>query len=357
MAARDRGKREDGEDIPWRSIRVAVQFARNQALARGGLAPDLYELTVAARGVAHDDFAWHVWDLGVTYPYQTETPDVPAYRVTLEELARHSRQIWFRRRLKTRRHTLRLVRSRKREPRPGAWEPPTESPSLCSYPPEDIRIEAYGQFLKKRAKGLLAAEHARVVPLLAGAGDGIDLRETIRNLPRDGRLRVREEQIARGEVGAVCVIFDAKDNDRAYDFTMTWQGEHDGESDMALYATSPGEHVIGPKIARCEYGGFLMTYPPGRMFRVFEDPYFDIAETKAERLLYAAVDYGIEPWIVYVAARPPAAKVVAFARRAGKKVMYVPIGQLSPDTLRKIRVFHVLEGRRVRKYAKEYIGG
>src|SRR5207302_908371 len=112
----------------------------------------------------------------------------------------------------------------------------------------------------------------------------------------------------------------------------------------------------GPKIGRCEYGGFLMTYPPGRMFGVFEDPYFDPAETKAERLLYAAIDYSTERSIVYVAARPPPPRIAAMARRAGRQIIYLPIGQLSPTTLRKLRVFHVLEGRAVRAYAGGYIG-
>ena len=107
---------------------------------------------------------------------------------------------------------------------------------------------------------------------------------------------------------------------------------------------------------RSEYGGFLMTYPPGRMFHVFEDPYFDEAETKAERLLYAAIDYCNERSIVYVAAKPPRPKLVTLARRTGKQIVYLPIGQLSPSTLRKIRVFHVLDGRAVRSYAAGYIG-
>jgi hypothetical protein len=137
---------------------------------------------------------------------------------------------------------------------------------------------------------------------------------------------------------------------------VTWQGEHEEESDMALYATQPSEHLIGPKIGRAEYGGFLMTYPPGRMFHVFEDPYFDDAQNKAERLLYAAIDYSVERSIVYVAAKPPRPKLVALARRAGRQIAYLPIGQLSPATLRNIRVFHVLEGRSVRSYAAEYLG-
>jgi hypothetical protein len=354
-AARDRMEKEDGERLPAHPIRLALQFARNQAIARGGLAPDLFELTIAARGVASDDFAWHVWDLGVSYPYQTDRPDLAVYRLTLDELQHDARRLWFRRRRKARRHALRLVRARKKEPTPGAWGDPLRDPYICSYPPEDLRIEAYGDYLKKRGKSLLAAERARVAPFVSGFGDGIDLRETIKNLVHDGRIHVREEQATPGNVGAVCVVFDAEDRNDRYSWAVTWQGEHEEESDMALYATPPSANVVGPKIGRSEYGGFLMTYPPGRMFHVFEDPYFDEAETKAERLLYAAIDYCNERSIIYVAARPPRRKLVTLARRTGKQIVYLPIGQLSPSTLRKIRVFHVLDGRAVRAYASEYI--
>jgi len=199
-------------------------------------------------------------------------------------------------------------------------------------------------------------EGARVAPFVSGFGDGIDLRETIKNLLHDGRIHVREEQASPGNVGAVCVVFDAEDRQNRYSWAVTWQGEHEAESDMALYATPPGSQVVGPKIGRSEYGGFLMTYPPGRMFHVFEDPYFDEAETKAERLLYAAIDYCNERSIIYVAPKPPRPKLVTLARRTGKQIVYLPIGQLSPSTLRKIRVFHVLDGRAVRSYAAGYIG-
>jgi hypothetical protein len=356
LAARDRMQREDGERLRARDLAVAAAFARNQALARGALCPDLYEVTIAARGVASDDFAWHVWDLGVAYPHQTEKPDLAVYRLTLDELQQSTRRLWFRRRQKTRRHALRLLRTRKKEPAPGAWSEPLREPYICSYPPEDLRIEAYGHYLKKRGKSLLSSERGRVAPFLTGFGDGIDLRETIRHLVDDRRLRIREEQLSPGNVGAVCVIFDAEDRAERYPWTVTWQGEHEEESDMALYATVPSSHMVGPKIGRAEYGGFLMTYPPGRMFHVFEDPYFDDAHTKAERLLYAAIDYSVERSIIYVAAKPPRPKLVSLARRSGRQIAYLPIGQLSPATLRKIRVFHVLEGRGVRSYAAEYLG-
>ena len=43
------------------------------------------------------------------------------------------------------------------------------------------------------------------------------------------------------------------------------------------------------------------------------------------------------------------------AARLGQKIMYLPIGTLSPVTLKKLRQFHVLDGHHVRKYARSYI--
>jgi hypothetical protein len=39
----------------------------------------------------------------------------------------------------------------------------------------------------------------------------------------------------------------------------------------------------------------------------------------------------------------------------GKKVVYIPLGQFSPVTLKKMRTFHVLDGHHVRGWAGEYI--
>ncbi len=62
---------------------------------------------------------------------------------------------------------------------------------------------------------------------------------------------------------------------------------------------------MGPGIGRGEYGGFLMSLPARRMFDVWRDPDYDFAETKPERLLLAGLDYSLERYVVYVAAKPP----------------------------------------------------
>ena len=334
-----------------------LRWGRNIALLEGALAPDFHTLVLAARGVGGDDFAWHLWDAGSAWPWPEAGDGRPVLRVTLEDLERTGRLVRFDRTLRRRRSALRLVRQRRREPRPGEWRENWSGDSICSHPPEDVVIEGFGRFLAHRAKGILAADRSRVEPFTASLLDGIDFRETIRNRAHDGRLWVRSVLPIRGDVGSVIVAFDPEDAGSRYPYRMTWQGEHDQESDMALYSTPPGESLAGPGISRCEYGGFLLTWPPGRMFSVWEDPEFlALAHSPGEHLLLAGLDYALERLVAYVAPRPPRPFCRAYAARRGRRLLYVPIGQLSPLTLRRLRIFHVLDGRGVRAWARDYIG-
>jgi hypothetical protein len=355
--ARDAHKKNSDEEVGPGALKTLFRFARNYALAEGGLAPDFYQLLVASKGCVDDNFAYEVWDLATTYPYIESPPSMPYLKLSIEDLYRHARYIRFHRKIKQRRQSLvHLIKKRKREKRPGDWKKQWRGGSICSYPPEDLVIEGYGDFLKKKAVGILSEEHSRVEPFSTSLLDGVDMRETLRNWHHDQTLYVRENQKVQGKVGAVVVIFDEdRGLDERYPWKMTWQGEHEQESDMALYATEPGHKVVGPGISRCEYGGLVMTYPPGRMFYVWEDPYFDLAQSKAERLLLAGLSYAEERIVVYVAAKPPRSRMRSVASLLDKKLQFIPIGQLSPLTLKKIRVLHVLDGHAVRTYAGEFI--
>ena len=76
------------------------------------------------------------------------------------------------------------------------------------------------------------------------------------------------------------VIFD-EDRDNRYSYMTTWLGENQNESDMAFYSTFPFDNLVGPGIGRAEYGGFLMSLPPRRMYDVWQDPDYEFAESKA----------------------------------------------------------------------------
>jgi hypothetical protein len=124
---------------------------------------------------------------------------------------------------------------------------------------------------------------------------------------------------------------------------------------MAFYSTFPFDNMVGPGMGRAEYGGFLMSLPARRMYDVWQDPDYEFAESKSERLLMAALDYSIHRHVVYVAAKPPRTIFKTMASRLGRTIIYIPIGQLSPVSLKKIRVVHVLDGHDKREIAKDYI--
>ena len=348
-------RQETGEPVHLWQKRAFFRFSRNCAITGGLLMPDLYQLLAAARGCLDDNFAYAFFSLATYYPWQTETSDLATITITPEQIWGGSRTIRFRPRQKRHKGLSSLgFLKRKRERKPGEWLEGFDDPSICSYPPEDIAIESYGDFLKRKGSLQLSEEMCRSEKFTASMLDGIDMRETLRNI-YSGAIYVREQQRAKGGVGCVVVVFDEDRGNRRYPYAMTWLGEHDQESDMAFYATDPAENLVGPGICRSEYGGFLLAYPPRRMMDVWRDPDYRWAASKAEVLLLAALDYSLEKHVVYVAARPPRSMFRQLAARVGRKIIYIPIGSLSPLKLKQLRVLHILSGKDKRDIARDYI--
>ncbi|WP_243372023.1 hypothetical protein [Geotalea sp. SG265] len=349
-------RQETGDPVHIWQKRAFSRFARNYALLSDRLLPDLFQMLNAARSCIDDNFAYALYRLATFPLFQKEESDFPTIRLSPEDLWSGSRHIRFRPKEQRRGKGLSPLAflRRKKEKRPGEWLEGFDSRSICSYPPEDLVIEDYGRFLKQKGAKQLSEEQSRVEPFSASMLDGIDMRETLRNL-HEGRIYVRENQRVKGGVGSVVVIFDEDRGNKGFPYHMTWLGEHAQESDMAFYATSPEDNIVGPGICRCEYGGFILSYPPRRMLDVWSDGDYAFARGKAEVLLLAAMDYSPEKHVVYVAAKPPRSYFRQIAARLGKKIVYIPLGSLSPVKLKRLRVFHVLFGHDKREIAKDYV--
>jgi hypothetical protein len=348
-------KKNTGEEVKhWQRIQLA-KYTRNLAMIEGNLTSGVFDLALAARSIVDDNFGFEVWESANRYPAQRSESDLETVNLSAEEVYFNTKRMRLRRRLPRFKQRLRPsgLKKRKKESYPGEWAEQINGASICSYPPEDLVVENYGRFLKQKAKSILSEERERVEPFTTSLLDGIDIRETIRNW-HERKIYVRHRERINGDVGSVVVIFDDSHDDR-YDYLTTWLGEHQNESDMAFYSTFPFGHLVGPGIGRAEYGGFLMTLPPRRMFDVWSDPDYDLAETKAERLLMAGLDYSIGKIVVYVGPKPPRSVFRTMADRMGHKILYVPLGQLSPAKLKKVRVVHVLDNHSRRADAKDYI--
>ena len=344
-----------GEKLAHWHRRLLAKYSRNLAQISGDLTCRAFDLAVAARSIVDDNYGWEVWQMAGQYPAQHETSELETVNISGEEIWLNTKRLKIRRRLPRPKQRLKPtgLKARKKEKFEGEWAQQTDGNAICSYPPEDLVIENYGRFLKTKAKSLLSEERARVEPFTTSILDGIDLRETIRNW-HERKIYVRQFDRLHGDVGAVVVIFDDDKQDR-YSYLTTWLGEHQNESDMAFYSTHPFDHIVGPGIGRAEYGGFLMVLPPRRMYDVWSDPDYEFAETKPERLLMAALDYSVERYVVYIAAKPPRSIFRSIASHLNRKIIYIPIGQLSPTKLKKVRVVHVLDSYDRRESAKDYI--
>ena len=348
-------RQETGDVVHIWQKRAFFRFARNYALQGGMLLPDLFQLLAAARGCIDDNFAHAFCRLATSYPWQSDSSDLATIAISPEEIWGGSRRIRFRPRQKRSKGLSRLgMLKRKRENRPGQWLEGFDDPSICSYPPEDIAVEEYGRFLKRKGCLQLSEEQSRSEKFTASLLDGIDMRETLRNI-HEGAIYVREQQRISGGVGSLVVIFDEDRGNERYPYRMTWLGEHEQESDMAFYATDPAENIVGPGICRCEYGGFMLSYPPHRVMDVWSDPDYRTAVTKAELLLLAALDYSIEKHVVYAATKPPRSIFKQLAARRDRKIVYIPLGSLSPHKVKQMRILHILSGKDKRDIAKEYI--
>jgi hypothetical protein len=344
-----------GERVAHWQRRLLGRFTRNLALFAGDLTASLFDITVAARSIVDDNYGWDVWETAGKYPPQKAQSDLPTVNLSGDEVWLNTRKIRLRRRLPRPKQRLRPMglKPRKKEKFPGEWAQQIDGSAICSYPPEDIVVEDFGRFLQKKAHSILSEERVRTEPFTTSVLDGIDLRETIRHW-HESQIYVRQFDKIAGEVGSVVVIFD-EDRDDRYPWLTTWLGEHSNESDMAFYSTDPFSNLVGPGIGRAEYGGFLLSLPPRRMVDVWNDPDYEFALTKPERLLLAGLDYSIHRHVVYVAAKPPRSIFRTVAGRLGRSILYIPIGQLSPAKLKKTRVVHVLDSHQRRESAKEYI--
>lgn len=349
-------RQDTGESVQRWQKRNFFRYARNWALLENRLLPDFYQLLVTARACVDDNFCYAFWRLGSFYPWQQPESSIPTIRISGDMLWLGTRKIHIRRRLpRVRRGPVYIPKKRRmKERKPGEWLEGFADPFICSYPPEDIVVEDYGTYLRTKGAHILSSEDAVSVPFETTILDGIDMRETVRHL-HENRIYVREFKRVKGGVGSVVVVFDDNETERRYPYLMTWLGEHDQESDMAFYATDPSDHIVGPGICRCTYGGFLMTYPPLRLSDVWSDPEYDWVRTKAERLLLAGLEYSLEKHVVYVAEKPPRSFIKQIAGRWGKQIVYIPIGQLSPVKLRELRTLHILAGKDKRDIAGDYI--
>ena len=237
----------------------------------------------------------------------------------------------------------------------GSWQDRWEiGERHVSHLPQDDRLESFFKVLRDKCRAILTDQRTRVHEFQASMMDGLDIRETLRNLPR-GKIYVKEKLPGLGDVGPMVVIFHKPNEEHLFPHQRMWYAEHADESDLALYSTNPGTDFDGPGISRCQYGGVLSLTPPTGRSIVWGNPRYEGSGNRADTLLRAAIDLSRKPIVGYVAVEGPSKEMLALAASRGIHVMYIPLDSLSADSLKRVRTFHVLADRDIRPLAPVYI--
>ncbi|MBV8318426.1 MAG: hypothetical protein JOZ53_26095 [Planctomycetaceae bacterium] len=369
LQARDRLKAKlpkVAQRVTPQLLGIYFRYVRNLSLIERRLTPDLYTLVVAAQQTAGDDFALAVAEAAREYPYaeivgdggpSAGPSDLPVLRMGID---RADVPAWGMARMVSRLPGQALSwRSCELRPKPPErdrklWKQRWDPYGMCSWPPEDDRIESFHRHVRDQAKAILGADLARSEKFTTSVMDGIDIRETLRNW-HTGDLYVKIIPPSRGTIEVVVFLFDLPADPRVYTSRATWFAEHQEESTLAFYATDHMKNLVGPGIAQAEYGGALFLFPPRTIPDIWTDPRLDFADTLEERLLAAAFLHSRERHVAVVAPRPPLASWRRLARRFGRKIVPLPLHRFGGQLIERLRRFHVLNGKVVRSYAADFI--
>ncbi|MFM2219667.1 MAG: hypothetical protein RL240_3985 [Planctomycetota bacterium] len=333
-----------------------LKYIRNQSLLERRMTPSFYTIVQSAQQMMGDPFAVHLVNTATQYPYESPLPwptarlgidqaDLPGDGLhRLVSLLPGPKLEWS---------SLELQRPPKpldQERWGSRWNPYMQ----CSWPEEDTQIESFRSRIVERARQLLGADLARTEKFTTSIMDGIDLRETLRHW-YDGSLYVKVNPPSIGHLDATVMVFDSEPDPRHYDWRATWFSEHPEESTLAFFATHFKNQMIGPGIAMATYGGSMFLYPPRPIPDIWQDPRLDFAETLEQRLIAAACLHSQSRHIALMSPTPPGLVFKKIAKRFGRKLVHVPLAHFSDSVIQQLRIFHVLNGRKVRSYAANFI--
>ncbi len=364
LKAKSEYEEEFKEFINLHQLKSLFQYIRNISLTDKRLLPNLFHFLISAKSIIDDDYAWKVLKIATRYPHDDQEDHYETLELS-QEGARDSTGRYIRLR---RHHPFSdqdsrdiPLKKRPKENHEGEWRNEWEKNKwrTVSYPPEDVIEEDYFAYIRNKTIKNLKNKKIKIEQFKTSMMDGIAIRETLRNWAIKKQIYVRNEHRIQGKIDTIIVIFDVDDKgEEKYPYRLTWWAEHEKESDLAFYATNPGDYLIGPGISHVEIGGLLSFFPAIKIreiFSPFEDEIYSDTLNKAERLLKAGILFSKQKYIAYVAEMPPRKYFHDMAGKKNRTLIYIPMADFNKESLKRIKHLHILAGKDKRKIAHEYI--
>lgn len=359
VAARDAYKEElkgRARKITPHLLAVYFRYVRNLSLVERRMTPDLYTLVIAAQQIGGDQFAIQLAEMARSYPFDPVTPYEEIRLGINQSQLPDGDMATMKSRLPGNAMAWRSCELTPQPPKQSQqdWQKTWNPFGQCSWPPEDSAIENFRTRIKDAALNMIGNDLAKTEKFNASLKDGLDIRETLRNW-HTGSLYVKVFPPARGSIDCVVMLFDSPADPRDYPWRITWHAENHDESTLSLFATDFTQEMVGPGIAMATYGGCMFLFPPRPIPNVWEDSRFDFCDTLEERLIASGCYHATEKHVAVLSYSPPGLGFKRLAKQYGKKLVHVPLGRFSQETVQQLRMFHVLNGQEIRSYASHFI--
>jgi len=344
-------KSEETEPLALFKYQSILTYAYRLALWDFMLRPSFYHLVKSVKMFTNDTIALHFLKFGLHHPLNDNEALEEDYDLDLMDkiLSDQVKNIFP--------YPQRQMKEMKFQvpppkPQQKVWKEDWSNDSGCSWPPEDLVIENFRQYVYSNSLELANLQRTKVEEFQGSLKDGIDFRETLRKFHL-GKIFVKEEFNRKAQVGAKILVFDQ--DFKEYPYRATWYAEHPYESTISFYSTNPEDEMVGPGIAKSKYGGLLMLFPPLAIPNIWTDPFFKNYHNPLEKITLAGIIYSQQKYIAYIADQPPQSHIFHWAKKYKKTLVYIPISEFSHEKLNRIRYFHYLQDKNLRSIAEHFI--
>ena len=231
-----------------------------------------------------------------------------------------------------------------------------DHPYSCSFPSEDIFMEKLALNIKKNMRDKLHSQEVAFHELQADFCDGLDIRETIRNWHKEKIIIKDMRNSGKADIGTVVFSFVDPSKDNDYSWRSFWLAEQHDDSNLMFYATPFKDNLIGPGIAKSEFGGFAVIPLPSAIENPWGNPFImHYAQNATECLILAGALSTNHKSILFISNHPPSQHISKILKQSRKSIIFAKLDEFPQDDIRLVRTFHILAEAGVRNYAKKYI--
>jgi hypothetical protein len=231
-----------------------------------------------------------------------------------------------------------------------------KQPYFCSFPSEDLFMESLALNLKKNIQEKIKSQEIVLDELKTSFCDGIDIKETLKNWHQE-KIVVKESlNVGKADIGTVVFSFARSSQDDFYSWKSFWLAEQHDNGHLMFYATPFQNNIIGPGIAKSEFGGFAVI----PMFSALQNPWnhpfiLRYGRNATESLLLAGALASSHKTVLFLSNFPPSQHILKVFKQSKKNIVYSKLDELPLPKLRRVRTFHILAEAGVRQYAEKYL--